>query len=143
MANNIGTFDFRKLNVIFGVAQITGYAEGDAVEISEANDAFNSVSGADGGVDRVKNNANFLNITLRIRQTSATNQVLSGLHSADRIAGVTLPILIKDRSGYTLIAAKNAWIVKYADVAFGTEAKSREWTIRTGSDYIINIAGND
>jgi hypothetical protein len=143
MANNIGTFDFKKLSVIFGVAQISGFAEGDAVEISEENDAFNSVGGADGGVDRVKNNANFLNITLRIRQTSPTNQVLSGLHNADRAASAPLPILIKDRSGNTLIAAKAAWIVKHATAAFGTEAKQREWMIKTGSDYVVNLAGND
>ena len=35
MAQTIGTFDFKKLNVIFGVAKLTGFADGDAVEITE------------------------------------------------------------------------------------------------------------
>jgi hypothetical protein len=143
MANNLGTFDFKKLSVIIGVAQITGFADGDSVEITEENDVFNSVGGADGYVDRVKNNANFLNVILRLRQTSPTNQILSGIHNADRAVSATLPLLIKDRSGNTLIAAKNAWIVKNPSIAYGNEAKQREWTIKTGSDYVVNLAGND
>jgi len=143
MANNIGTFDFKKLSVIFGVAQITGFADGDSVEISEENDAFNSMGGADGHVDRVKNNSNFLTVVLRLRQTSPTNQVLSGLHNADRVASAPLPLLIKDRSGNSLVAAKTAWIVKNPTISYGNEAKQREWTIRTGSDYVVNLAGND
>lgn len=143
MANNIGTFDFKKLSVIFGVAQITGFAEGDAVEITEENDAFNSVSGADGHVDRVKNNANFLTIIFRLRQTSPTNQILSALHNADRIASAPLPLLIKDRSGNSLVAAKTAWIVKNPNLTYGNEATQREWTIKTGSDYLVNVAGNN
>tara|TARA_R110000787_G_scaffold129434_1_gene241257 strand:- start:151 stop:579 length:429 start_codon:yes stop_codon:yes gene_type:complete len=138
----IGTFDFRDLIVNFGGINITGYAEGDAVEVSEENDAFNSVSGADGYVDRVKNNSNFLNITLRIRQTSPTNQLLSAAHNADRLAGVVLPILIKDVSGTTLITASAAWVTRHPSITYGNEAKEREWSIKTGSVYAINLGGN-
>tara|TARA_R110002050_G_scaffold81700_2_gene174910 strand:- start:16 stop:447 length:432 start_codon:yes stop_codon:yes gene_type:complete len=143
MSQSIGTFDFKKLSVIFGVSQITGFSEGDAVEIAEENDAFNSVGGADGYVDRVKNNSNFLTITLRLRQTSPTNQVLSGLHNADRLASTPLPILIKDRSGNTLISATAAWIIKHPTTSFGNEAKEREWMIKTGSTYVVNLGGNN
>lgn len=143
MAQTIGTFDFKKLNVIFGVAQITGFAEGDALEVDEENDAFNSASGADGYVDRVKNSSNFLTITMRLRQTSPTNQVLSALHAADRAASTPLPLLIKDRSGTTLISAAHAWITKFPKSSFGNETKEREWVIKTGSQYIVNIGGND
>jgi len=143
MARNIGTFDFKKLSVIFGTAQITGYADGDSVEISEENDAFNSIGGADGHVDRVKNNSNFLTVVLRLRQTSPTNQVLSGIHNADRVASTPLPLLIKDRLGKSLVTANYAWIVKNPTISYGNEAKQREWTIRTGSTYLVNLAGND
>jgi hypothetical protein len=143
MAQTIGTFDFKKLNVIFGVAKLTGFADGDAVEITEENPAFNSMSGADGFVDRVKNNANYLTITLRLRQTSPTNQLLSAIHIADRVAGTPLPILIKDRLGNTLITAAQAWIEKFPTATFGNEAKTREWVIKTGSQYVVNIGGNN
>lgn len=143
MAQQLGTFDFKKLSVIFGVSQISGFSDGDAVEVSEENDAFNSEGGADGYVDRVKNNNNFLMITLRLRQTSPTNQVLSGLHAADRVAGAPLPLLIKDRSGNTLISAAQAWIVGYPkSITFGNEPAQREWIIKTGSTYVVNLAGN-
>lgn len=143
MAQKLGTFDFRKLNVIFGVAQITGYAEGDALIVEEDQPAFNSMSGADGFVDRIKNNANSLTITMSLRQTSPTNQVLSALHLADRAGGVPLPLLIKDRNGTTLITTAQAWIEKFPKSSFGNEAKNREWVIKTGSEYVINIGGNN
>lgn len=142
MSNNLGTFDFRKLSVIFGAAQITGFAQGDALEVKEENNAFNVEGGADGFVDRVKNNANFLTITLRLRQTTPANQVLSALHLADRAGGVPLPLLIKDRSGTTLITAAKAWITKFPDAKFGNDTQEREWIIQTGSDYVINLGGN-
>ena len=28
-------------------------------------------------------------------------------------------------------------------IAFGNEAKEREWVLRTGSTYVVNIAGNE
>lgn len=143
MAQTIGTFDFKKLNVIFGIAKLTGFADGDAVEVAEESPAFNSMSGADGHVDRVKNNANYLTITLRLRQTSPTNQILSAIHIADRVAGTPLPILIKDRLGNTLITASQAWIEKFPTTTFGNEAKTREWVIKTGSDYLVYIGGNN
>lgn len=143
MAKDLGTFDFKKLSVILGVSQLTGFADGEALTVSEENDAFNSIGGADGHVDRIKNNNNSLTITVRLRQTSPTNQILSAIHNADRVAGTTLPLLIKDRSGNTLISATSAWIIKHPDTGFGTESSVREWTIKTGSNYVKNLAGND
>lgn len=143
MAQNIGTFDFKKLNIIFGGAQISGFADGDSLSVKEENNAFNSASGADGYIDRVKNNANFLTITIKLRQTSPTNQVLSALHAVDRSQSTPLPLLIKDRLGTTLISTAQAWITKFPDSAFGNEAKEREWTIQTSSVYIMNIGGNN
>jgi len=142
MAQTIGTFDFKKLTVIFGVAKLTGFADGDAVEVAEDSPAFNSVGGADGYVDRIKNNANFLKITIRLRQTSPTNDILSALHAADRVSGTTLPLLIKDRSGNTLFAAAQSWIEGFPNAPFGNEAKTREWIIKTGSQYSVFIGGN-
>lgn len=139
---NIGTFDLRKVNVIFGVAKITGYAEGDSISVDEKNDAFVSTVGADGHTDRVKNNANQLEIVITLTQTSNTNQILSALHTTDRAVGVPLPLIIKDGNGTTLIGATSAWIKKFPKTTFGNEAKTREWTIHTSGDYLINIGGN-
>lgn len=143
MSQSLGTFDFKKLNVIFGVSVLTGFSDGDAVEISEENPAFNSASGADGYVDRIKNNSNFLIITIRLRQTSPTNQILSALHLADRVGGITLPITIRDSSGTSLFSALQAWIEGFPKtISYGNEAKTREWVIKTGSQYAINLGGN-
>lgn len=143
MAQSLGTFDFKKFNIILGVTQLSGFADGDAFEVEEADDAFKKMSGADGFTDRVKNNANSLNIIVRLRQSSPTNQVLSGLHAADRAAGAPLPLLIKDRNGTTLISALQAWIPKFPKLVRGTNVNMNEWRIETGSQYVVNIGGND
>lgn len=139
---NIGTFDLKKLNVIFGISKITGYSEGDSVSVEEKNPAFNVVVGADGHTDRVRNRSNYLEIVLSLNQTSPTNQILSALHSADRVASTPLPIIIKDGNGTTLITSASAWIEKFPKASFGNESKTREWTIHTSGDYVINIGGN-
>lgn len=142
----VGTYDFKKSNIIFGnpaigEMQITGFADGDAVEIEEANDAYKSEGGADGFVDRVKNGNNFLNIKIKLRQTSPANQVLSALHSADRLAGTPLPFAFTDTQSGDVITAVQAWIVKFPSLKRGNNVVEHEWTIKTGSDYVINVGG--
>jgi hypothetical protein len=139
--SNLGTFDFRKVSIIFGIAKLTGFAE-EAITIKEKNPAFNSDGGADGHVDRVKNNNNSLIINLSLRATSPTNDILSAIHAADRIGNVPLPMLIKDRSGNTMFAAKQAWIVNFAEVKMGNNVVSKDWEIHTGSDYSPFVGGN-
>lgn len=139
---NIGTFDLRKLNVIFGISKITGYAEGDSITIAEKNPAFNTEIGADQHTDRIRNRSNHLIITIRLAQTTKTNQVLSALHSADRLASAPLPIVINDKNGTTLISSLSAWIVGFPEIKYGNESKPREWTIHTSGDYVVNVGGN-
>jgi hypothetical protein len=135
------TYDFKKSNIIFGISQITGFADGDAVEIAEANDAFKSEGGADGFVDRVKNANNFLNIKIKLRQTSPANQVLSAIHTADRLAGTPLPFSFTDTQSGDIFTAVEAWIVKFPDIKRGNNVVEHEWMIHTGSDYVSNIGG--
>lgn len=144
MANNIGTFDLRQLACSIGIISVDGYAAGDSVIVSEENDVFNTEAGADGHVDRVKNGANWLNIKIRLQQTSPVNQLFSAQHNLDRKTGRGIvPFLLEDGSGNTLIAAENCWFNGHPkDISFGNEAKVREWTLKTDAEYIINLAGN-
>lgn len=142
MTQTIGTFDFAKFKVTLGSTPIEGFADGEAVSVVEMNDAFNVGEGADGYIDRVRNKANRLEITITLRQTTPTNDLLSAIHRADRLASTPLPLLIKDNNGTTVIAAPVAWIRKYADIVNGNEANTRIWTIDTGSDYDINVGSN-
>jgi hypothetical protein len=136
-----GTFDLKKVNVIFGVAKITGYADGDAISIEEKEDAFKVAVGADGDADRIRNRANYLEIVLNILQTSPMNQILSAIHTADRAVGIPLPFLLKDNGGSTVIGAGAAWIKGFPKIAMGNDSKSKEWTIHA-TDYLINVGGN-
>jgi len=141
MANKLGTFDFRKVAVVLGIHQITGYADGDVVEISLKNPSFKDEGGADGQTDRVKNANNALMIKIKLRQSSPSNDILTQLHLADLAAGAVLPFALKDTEGKDLFAAAAAWIVKFPDYKAGNNVVEREWEITTGSDYAIYLGG--
>lgn len=144
MAQDIGTFDLRQTVATLGGVVIEGYSKGDVITIEQNGDTFNKEEGADGFVDRIKNNATSLTITVKLRQSSPVNDKLSALHIADKLTNKgILPFAFKDNNGNTLVTAVSAWITKFSNVVNGDEAKEREWVIATGSTYLMNIGGNN
>lgn len=81
-------------------------------------------------------------VTVTLLQTSGTNDVLSTLYEADKISkNGTFPITIKDLRGTTMFGASTAWVVKKANVSFGKQVESREWTIEA-ADGAFFVGGN-
>jgi hypothetical protein len=74
-------------------------------------------------------------------QTSAINDVLSGIHLADRSApngqGVG-SLLIQDRAGTTVLRASKAWIADDPSVTLEMEATTREWVIDFADGYMFH-----
>lgn len=138
----VKSYDFKQVSVIFGGRIITGFAEGDAITVAHDEDDFTLKVGADGEATRSKSNNRAATITLRLMQTSDSNDVLSGMRSADQLTGNGKgPLLIKDNSGRSLHAADSAWVQKAPDAGYGAEAGEREWVLRTG-EMISNYGGN-
>ncbi len=129
----VRTYDPKLIIITFGVIPVTGYAEGTFVNIAGAGDAFEKTRGADGGVDRVNKNQADYRVTITLKQTSITNDLLSAAFNADRLTNVgKKALLIKDLNGTTLFSAAQAWIAKDPDDEFSDTMSNREWMIDTG-----------
>ena len=130
---SLATYDASKLVMVFAGIPITGFADGTFVSIDNNEEAFSLMVGSDGDACRSKSNNFSARITFTLGQWSASNNLLSALHTLD-VEGVTEgigPMLVKDLSGTSIFACEKAWIVKAPVAAFGREADNREWVLET------------
>lgn len=140
--STVRTYDPNSILVTFGTTIITGFAAGTFVKIARNGAAFEKVKGADGSVDRINRNANDFKVELTLKQTSAVNQILSGLMLADQISNKgILPLTITDLNGYSLFAAMSAWIEKDPDAEFSDKLSDRTWSFETGPG--ANLVGGN
>lgn len=108
-----------------------GFAEGSLLEIDDNEDAIKAYVGTTGEValSRVSNPLAIL--TLRLAQTSASNDVLSAQLRATR-AGIGLsgtgPATVKDMNGRTEVDGR-AIVMKAPKITMGPMASEREWKI--------------
>lgn len=121
-----------------------GEEGGTFLKITFDTDAFVDVVSLDGEVTRSKTLDDRADIVLTLMSSSASNALLSALHTADKLAangaGVG-PLLIKDRQGNTLYAAPACWVKKFPDFEFAQKATPVEWTIRV-ANLVAFVGGN-
>lgn len=124
------TYDPKQVVISIGGVPISGYADGTFLLIDRDENAFTKVTGADGTSTRVKSNNRAGSMTLTLKQSSPSNDVLSGFATLDELsnAGV-VPILIKDLSGNSLYFSATGWIQKFPSSEFGKEISNREWVL--------------
>lgn len=137
------TYDPGQLAVICGGKIISGFADGSMVKISRNAQAYELKVGADGEGTRtrLKNKSGKVEITLM--QSSSSNDVLSAYALADEASNSgSVPLIIKDGSGNTLVAAVTAWVQKLPDSEFAKEVKERVWIFET-DELNIFIGGNN
>lgn len=138
----VDTYAPEKVAIIFGGAIMSGYADGTFVNIERNTETFQTVVGADGESTRVKSADQSGKVTITLKQSSDSNDILSGFEAADAasLQGY-LPLLVKDANGRSLYAAENAWIEKPADAEFGKDLNTREWVIQC--DKLIPFTGGN
>jgi hypothetical protein len=128
------TFDPKDYSLIVGGHIVEGFADGTFLLASRNRDTFALTVGADGEAARAKSNDKSGTLVFTLLQTSASNTVLSGFAQADELSnGGTVPVLVKDNNGDTVIEAAIAWVRKPADVELSNEITNREWTIESGN----------
>lgn len=139
----VRTYDSKLVQSTFGAIPVSGLAEGDAITISQPNDSFETVQGADGTIDRVNKNVYNVVVEINLKSTSPTNQLFAEAHKLDKATNAgKAPLIIKDLNATTtLLNAPQAWIVKPADVTKSDGITTYTWTFHTGvADY--TPAGN-
>jgi hypothetical protein len=141
---SVALYDPQDVAILFGGVPLTGWAEGEFLAVEYAEEAFTIVVGADGLVTRSKNANTVVRATVKLMQSSRSNDYLSAIHNADKAisggAGV-LPFAFKDNSGTSLFAVPKAWIVGFPAQAFDKSAKSRDWIFEC-PDPAMFIGGN-
>ena len=127
---SVYTYSSRKMSIILGGVPITGLAPDTFINVAPTADSFTKSVGASGETSRAEVADRTGTVTLTLQQTSPSNEFLTGLHTADKLtlAG-TVPFLLKDDNGNTVISAENAWISRLPDAEFSQEVGTREWTI--------------
>lgn len=127
---SVYTYASEDVQIIVGGVPMTGLADGTFVTISRDEQAYTKVTGADGSVSRSKSANRAGTIVITIKQTSPSNDVLSGFMIADEQGnnGV-VPVLVKDTNGTTLCYSSAAWVQQAPDSEFSKEISEREWTM--------------
>jgi hypothetical protein len=140
----IRTYNAAKVTVIFNGFNVTGFADGTFINITQQNDGITTQVGADGELARAVNTDRRCTVTVTLQQTSPANDFFSSMYSIDLLTcgGRIGPVLVQDLCGDTLFSASEAWIVKPADVEFGKEVMTRAWAIHTGAPAVYMVGGN-
>ncbi len=136
-----GTYDPAQVVVTFLGNILTGFGPDTFLTVERESDAFSDEVGADGEVARARSRDRRGTVTLTLLQSSLSNDVLSAAAAADELGGLGVgPLLIKDLTGATLVAAESAWVRKIANVEYGKEITAREWMIRC-ADMTVLVGG--
>lgn len=148
------TYDPRNLAVVIapsaqGAASLTlsGFADDDQIEVDRDADAWTKKVSVDGPVTRARQGDLSGKITIRLMQSSSSNDDLTQLVAADEAtppAGA-FTITFKDPSGRSVFRA-SGWIKKPAKATYKKDVEMREWVIdcatmdAAGGNF--NVAGN-
>lgn len=127
------TYDSGRIAVIVNGVQIQGFAPDSVVKVSRDNPSWSTKAGADGMVVRSKNRNQLGKIVISLMAESPSNDYLSTLintdENTDGASPSVGPSMVKDLNGNTLCQSKDSWVLQPADVEFGNESGTREWTI--------------
>lgn len=136
-----GSYSFKNANAIFGIEEITGWADGDDCLIIEpAQDLFTKTVGAKGDVIRTQSNDKSVQITLKLLQTSETNAVLNGIKLLDDELGTgVLPFIYTDTSTGESYIVKNAWIAQMPSVTRGRGQNNMEWVLHGDAAAYLTV----
>ncbi|MDQ6212366.1 phage structural protein [Achromobacter insolitus] len=140
---SVNTYAPGQVKIVMGAVALSGLAEDTFVTVAEIGEGISSVAGVDGEVARAMSRDSRLRITVTLLQTSASNDLLTAMHQADKATdgNGAVPVAITDLRGRSLHAADSAWIVKTPDAGYAAKVGNREWVIETGP--AINVVGGN
>jgi len=145
MSQRLATLNPTEVDILYGPVPVDGFNEDEFVTIERQDDTFLGVQGVDGEYARSLNAKDMTVVSVKLLQSSKSNDLLSAMLSLDVLTGGRSPqtFLLKDRSGRTLFAAPNSWIMKPPAQPFGATAKEREWKIACVGMPPTNLIGGN
>lgn len=115
--------------ITWGPVTLAGFADGTFVAAQRDEDAYTKKIGATGNTVRIRSLNLGGSVKVTLQQGALTNDELMTQYALDQSFNSfrTLPLMIKDLNGSTLLHAANAWIKKLPNVEFGKDLSNREW----------------
>lgn len=130
MVDFVRTYAPQEVRVAWGGFPITGFADGEFINITLNADVTDEVIGAQGTVALTKI-ANWTGtVTLTLLQNAEANLYLSGIYAAQQRAAdvVRENMTITDPSGSTLYECRLTHMKRAADVVLSDGQNSKTWT---------------
>lgn len=123
MATTTTTYDFKKVSVIVDGVYITGFMDGEVIQVEKNEDDVIPHVGADGNVTYAESADQTGTITLTLKQTSASLPFLQQLRKSKKI----FPIQIVDNNTNAYrTGGSEARILKMPDRTWGNEVQGVE-----------------
>ena len=142
MAAPLKTYDPGQVSVILGGKIMSGFSEGSLIKVSRNVDAYTLKIGTDGEGVRTRLRDKSGKIEIMLMQSSDSNDILSAYALADEANNSgTIPFLMRDASGRTVVSAATAWVKKISDVEMGKEVKDHTWVLET-DELDMFVGGN-
>ena len=127
---SVRTYDPKQVICTIGGVPISGYTEGTFIEVARNEPTWSMIVGSDGLVTRSKTNNFSGTLTITLKQSSPSNDVLSGFLALDEATNSGIvPVLVKDISGNSIYFSARAWINQYPNSTFGKDITDRTWTL--------------
>lgn len=116
-------YDVDKTSIIVGVNPVVGFA-GDRVKVSFNSDAIETVMGTDGNGRHIANRNQSGTVEITLEHGSPSNAQFEAI----RLAGIPVPILVKDNASIaTLFMTADAMVKKQPDLVLGKQAADLTW----------------
>lgn len=130
----VSTYSPADIIVIVNNVIISGFTDTSIVTIEPDVQSFTKYVSADGLSTRVRSANRTASITVSLKQTSPSNDVLTDLLNADLNEGdQVFPVTITDNFGTTLISSNSGWVQGWPSTAFADSVNAREWVIDLSS----------
>jgi hypothetical protein len=138
---SLKTLDPSKGKCLVGGIPLSGFSD-NIIEIEYDEETYTLDTGADGESTRILNKNQNGKVTIYLKQSSTSNDVLNALATKDRLDGSgVVPFLFTDLSGRTVAAAAQAYITKPPKYGFGKEIKEHAWVLQL-INLKLSIGGN-
>lgn len=135
-------YDPKAVSLIVGGHIITGFSDDDFIEVERSEDAYSKKTGVDGITTRARNNDRTGKLTIRLMQSSSSNDDLSNLALLDeKDNSGAVPVLAKDTLGRTVFSSEAGWVMKFPKTGYKKDVASWEWIIETTALDVF-IGGN-
>ncbi len=124
-----------------GFINISGFADGSFIDIKKDISPYQSTRAMDGTTSRTFVFDTNYTVTLTLAQSSPSNNDLNSLHALDLATQMgKVPLLIRDKSGSTLLFSPTAWVENYPDIVFSKNMEARQWVLKC-SDAVLTVGG--